>query len=68
MSDKLHIHEDIELLKPLMSAGFYRDDFVYIMQEDRIIFIGTRESAKMVVAHFSGGKRKQLPFIKRVIL
>jgi len=35
MSDKLHVHEDIELLKPLMPIAFYRDDFVYIMQEER---------------------------------
>ena len=47
MNTTLHVHTDIEeavkWFKIPMSHGF--NDYIYIMQEDRCVFVGSGESA-----------------------
>jgi len=61
----LHVHDDIELIKHIMPAMLYRDTDLYVMQEDRVVFVGNRENVKNFVAKFDGKKKATYWAIKK---
>jgi len=67
MSDtRFHIHDDIdELFSEVRIPLTYKSGTeVYVMQENRIVFVGTRLNAKQWVKRNDGQLCKQWPAIK----
>lgn len=63
---QFHVHDDIDELfsEVRVPLTFHHGTEVYVMQENRIVFIGTRLRAKEWIELYDGEYCKQWPAIK----